>query len=587
MPVEALPEELKRLDIKDYFIPASLKRAGIIHALSGQVVVIHRSTREAYFGREGDIIYENDSLNTLANSRCRIKFLTEDVTTMASETNLGVESFSDQRKEGRKDAFFSMLKGKAMFYALRLFKYKQTRFSLKTPTAVMGVRGTKFGAFVYWPEKDKRAEGLTRIADRSNNMGMYLAQVDPGGNGKSFTDCFSADGYVEVNGRMVGPGNMYRGRDGAVIPTPPEYARAFESETEVQREGGKAEGGGEEKGDETAEAVSTGGGTGPGEFIDIVEKISDNTQQETGSETESTEGDAEIAKGKVAGRVSAIATIITDTILGKAYNQLPPSPKGPIYVSPDENPLSGGAESHVAHVRRFENDDQYKMIVQEQSATNMDAQVTQFGWGPGTAAALGTPHTFTWNYGGRYMDDTGREYLSWGWWEHTGGRIGEGGGDNFFAATGKIWEVEGLRTHTDYISYLTRQNAEYKYSGEAKGVFADSNNAGTLNPVELSGPFSCKIDFGGKKVSDFGIEATGGIGGGISVKIKNGSGVLENDGDFDISGFTGTINGNAINDQETGASGAVVGYTADGVGGQWFADDGNNYWATGEFHGKR
>ena len=41
-----------------------------------------------------------------------------------------------------------MLRGKVMFYAVRLFKYRTASMSVKTPTAVVGVRGTKFGVEV-------------------------------------------------------------------------------------------------------------------------------------------------------------------------------------------------------------------------------------------------------------------------------------------------------------------------------------------------------------------------------------------------------------------------------------------------------
>ena len=86
IPRDALPESLKGLDIKDYFISSTQKKVGVIHALSGTVVVRHRGTGEVYFGREGDTIFENDALNTLSGSRCRVRFLDEDVVTMAADT---------------------------------------------------------------------------------------------------------------------------------------------------------------------------------------------------------------------------------------------------------------------------------------------------------------------------------------------------------------------------------------------------------------------------------------------------------------------------------------------------------------------
>jgi hypothetical protein len=242
-PFESLPGDLKGIEIKDFFVPCLAKHVGVVHALQGHVVVIHRGTNEAYFGREGDPIYENDSLTTLGNSRCRIKFYNEDVVTMAPETNFGVDGFEDQRREGRKRSFFSMLKGKAMFYALRLFKYRETRFKVKTPTAIVGVRGTKFGAHVYWVDGEKASGAGIQVADRGNELGVYLAQLGPAGARKSYTDCFAEDGYLDVNGKRVGPGEMYRGESGMIIPTPPDVLKAFRRETEVKEEKAEEEGG--------------------------------------------------------------------------------------------------------------------------------------------------------------------------------------------------------------------------------------------------------------------------------------------------------------------------------------------------------
>jgi hypothetical protein len=45
-----------------------------------------------------------------------------------------------------------------MFYAMRLFRFKKTMFQVKTPTAVMGVRGIKFGVHVYQVEDEKAEE---------------------------------------------------------------------------------------------------------------------------------------------------------------------------------------------------------------------------------------------------------------------------------------------------------------------------------------------------------------------------------------------------------------------------------------------
>jgi hypothetical protein len=289
VPVNELPKELKGLKIKDHFVSTSLKKVGLIHALNGKVVVIHRGTREAYFGVAGDSVYENDSLNTLAHSRCRIKFIDEDVVTMAADTRLAVESFENRRKEGKKGSLFSMIKGKAMFYAMRLFSYKETTFRLKTPTAIVGVRGTKFGAHVYLVEEEKRSDAGIRVADGGNEVGPYLAQAGPGTPAKSFTDVLSMDGVIEVvvEGitNILTPGNMFRGIIGKVIPTPPRVEKAFEEETEVKTEEEmKEEKVVKEEGEGEAVAV-TGEETIP-DTTQITEDVTNVTQQKTGTQTE-------------------------------------------------------------------------------------------------------------------------------------------------------------------------------------------------------------------------------------------------------------------------------------------------------------
>ena len=206
VPSESLPKSLKKMDIKDYFVSSSFKKAGVIHSLTGHVVVVHKATGEAYFGREGDRIFENDSLTTLADSRCRIKLLTKDVVTMAPDTEVSVDTFFDQKKEGKKTSFFSMAKGMAKFYALRLLRYKESKFKVKTPTAVVGVRGTEFILNVYRKEAEKVAGGPIQVADSGNDIAAYLAQGDSGENDLC-TDIFVNLGIVGFNSTPVGAGN--------------------------------------------------------------------------------------------------------------------------------------------------------------------------------------------------------------------------------------------------------------------------------------------------------------------------------------------------------------------------------------------
>lgn len=77
---EKLPDALKGSRILDTYTPAEgFDRAGVVHALQGTVVVMHRADQRAFVASKGDPVHENDELFTLADSRCRIRFLSEDV----------------------------------------------------------------------------------------------------------------------------------------------------------------------------------------------------------------------------------------------------------------------------------------------------------------------------------------------------------------------------------------------------------------------------------------------------------------------------------------------------------------------------
>ena len=71
-----LPEELRQFDIQNKFIKIPLEDVGAIKKLTGKgkTVVVHRAREEAYYGSERDPVYENDSIYTLADSRCRLEF---------------------------------------------------------------------------------------------------------------------------------------------------------------------------------------------------------------------------------------------------------------------------------------------------------------------------------------------------------------------------------------------------------------------------------------------------------------------------------------------------------------------------------
>jgi len=147
-----LPPELQDLQIRNEFISSQSKKVGLVRLIKGdgKLIVVHRPGKEAYYGREGNAVYEKDALYTL-DCRCRIEFEDKNVLFMAPETHLDIEKVSSSFFAGKKESFFGMTRGKAVIYALRLFGYRDIKLRLKTPHAMVGIRGTKFGAEIDKP----------------------------------------------------------------------------------------------------------------------------------------------------------------------------------------------------------------------------------------------------------------------------------------------------------------------------------------------------------------------------------------------------------------------------------------------------
>ena len=196
-----LPKELRQLAIGDKFIKTSLKAVGKISRLTGKgrAVVVHRAKQEAYYANEGDPVYENDALYTLIDCRCRIEFQDKNVVIMAPDTHLDIDEIYESITKGQKRSLFGLTKGKAIFYALRLFRYPKMTLKLKTPTATVGIRGTKFGIEVERPKKG-RSSVLNRMLASRN---LELVQLSPG-NQNIIARVYGIEGEVDVTSLIDG-----------------------------------------------------------------------------------------------------------------------------------------------------------------------------------------------------------------------------------------------------------------------------------------------------------------------------------------------------------------------------------------------
>ena len=534
-----LPEALRGLVIKDYFVPSTEKRAGVIRAMLGHVVVVHRATNEAYFGRTGDTIYENDAIYTLDDSRCRIYFFDDDLVSMAANTQFALDQYEDKREEKRKLSFFSMLKGKAMFYALRLFRYKQMAFRVKTPTAVVGVRGTKFGVHVRWL-KEKTASVGNPVVASSDPVQAFLIAAKDGGGGSWCTDTFCEDGVIEVDGKEVPAGYTYHCETGEVTPSDPEYISQFEEETGVGKE--KKRGKGKE---EVKEGSQIPPELGPDEFADATDAQSDSTNDQNvpGTTTD-----------QYMGYFSALLTNTSGEInLQDVYSSTTAQDFESNAITADSLITSGGL---LRLNPGFVNN----------TTSYLTRIVTQGASGVIDSGDLGTQYPLNVTTVGS------NSYMEWGYWTMETAWTYNG---EDYIVNSPAWYVYGLVTSDTVIQGLT---GTVNYSGQAFGTYHPAWASG----VSMNGNFSCQVDFGSGSISNFNLNVSGGS---YSASITNAGGTLSG-GQFSLSGGTWSLTTGTADQQS--ASGTFYGPNAQYIGGSWEMRD--SYMgdaAAGIFQGSR
>ena len=561
VPFEILPEELKGLDIQNDFVPSSARKVGVIHALRGNVVVVHRTTGEAYFGREGDRVYENDSLTTLLDSSCRIRFFNEDVVTMAAKTAFSVDSYKDERDEGRKSSVFGMLKGKAMFYAMRLFRYKETKFRVRTPTVTVGVRGTKFGTHVYWVDEAKSEGAGIKVADRGQGIGPYLAQAGPGGGGKSFTDCHSEDGFLDVDGQAVGPGEMYRGDLGTIIPTPPDVLRNFDLDIGLTTETAL-----EEKKEEETLASSGLQARESGEnderSTDAIEQNAGNTNDEAGRTSESGNLDAAADSSQGAG----LGQDRPRKFLGYFSGILTRQNGGPfvedVFVSSSRQDFPAGTVQADGLVET-------NSFIKAQGEFGADPFLKQASlFAIGDSGDLGTNNPISVTVLGY------NRYQEWGHWTMTTAFTA---GGNTYVFDNKGYFIHGETTCDAAVAGFS---GSVSYGGEAAGTYWTATGG-----TDMTGTFSTDVNFDTGSITDFDMSVSGG---GKSASITGASGSFASS-HFNIVTGTGTwsLTGGVPPVARRRAVGSLYGPNGEFIGGAWGMKVDEDDAAAGIFQGKK
>lgn len=568
-PADMLPDELQGLDIKDYFVSADAREAGVIQTMIGHVAVVHEDSNQAYFAAPGDKIFEKDIIFTLKESRCRLKFLDDNLITMGENTNIGVKEFITNLELKEKKSVFSMVRGKAMFYALKLFKYKKASILVETPTAIVGIRGTKFGIAVRKVKVGSVASKPVYLADASGSGRIYLAKANPSG---TETTVYAFDGKIEVYSpvdkttQSLQPGEklvLTEVGAGIVDITPPSEARQFESSTEAPTPEGE-EGVAEKEKTDEGEA-ETGEADTEEETPDTTDVAQEQTTKEVTQEQVTQESEKPSDPVKDLG--TNASGINVGYFAGMLTNQSD-SRLEEIFVSTKRQDFDGsnlwarGSKDPSTDYIRALND------VAGSGLDNPYAKWVVFNSGSESSVDLGTNNPISHTELPESVE-SGRDYLEWGYWTMPDSVTI---GDTTYLINNRGYYICG----DDTSSMPTTSTATY--SGDAYGTYWSSGDG-----TDMTGTFSCNVNFGTAAISAFNMSVSKDA---ISASITGASSTYNiSDSTFSISNGTWLLNGSTTPDDKM-CHGSFYGTDACSIGGAWGMYKGSEG-AVGIFEGEK
>lgn len=116
---------------------------GIFMVTKGSVKVqsVKAGTVDAKVGLK---VYEGDTITTAADSRAKIVMSDRNVINLSPDSKMQIAKYENDAGSGKKNVELNLLQGKVRNNVEQTYDGDKSKFLIKTPTAVAGVRGTQF-----------------------------------------------------------------------------------------------------------------------------------------------------------------------------------------------------------------------------------------------------------------------------------------------------------------------------------------------------------------------------------------------------------------------------------------------------------
>ena len=146
------------------FTAPAAQEIGTVTRVQG-TAQLFRQSAEPIMVTRGLAVQRQDRIRTAANSSVRIELADGSILSLGEKAGLKLSDF-EYKAGAKRTATMEMTLGKVLVFAKDFRKLKANSFQVKTPTAVVGVRGT---LFVVWVQSDT----ITRVTCYENEVAVY------------------------------------------------------------------------------------------------------------------------------------------------------------------------------------------------------------------------------------------------------------------------------------------------------------------------------------------------------------------------------------------------------------------------------
>lgn len=174
---------------------------GILRVVKGDVQIKSAKSGLSAKARIGEKVFPKDVIVTAKDARAKIVMVDKNEINVSPESQVEIQNYEFNPEEGgKKDVLLNVIYGKVRSKVEQKYDGKTSKFQIKTPSAVAGVRGTDF------------LMSFNR-ADRQSQVVTFEGKVEFGVPGP---------GGTIANPVFVEPGKVASVGSGQAAPTPPK-----------------------------------------------------------------------------------------------------------------------------------------------------------------------------------------------------------------------------------------------------------------------------------------------------------------------------------------------------------------------------